>query len=65
MWDQDYQEYPKDTANKKCQVEAGKGIVGCEMHEVYGWAANFHKKPPKPPGLLQQLASLLTKKKEG
>ncbi len=56
MWDKDYKDYPKDTPLVHAQVEPGKGIVGCEMHDLNGWGNTLHKPPkPKRKGLLKQL----------
>lgn len=42
MWPKAYKNYPKDTSLKKEKVEPGKGIVGCEMHEINGWGEKHH-----------------------
>lgn len=42
MWNRKYKDYPKDTQMLKEKVESGKGITGCEMHEVYGWGEAFY-----------------------
>lgn len=47
MWPKAYKDYPKDTPLKKERVSAGKGIVGCEMHEVMGWGEEFHVEKKK------------------
>lgn len=52
MWNRKYKDYPKDSDMLKEKIESGKGIIGCEMHEVYGWAEAYEghngksKKPP-------------------
>lgn len=47
MWPKSYKDYPPDTPLVKEQVEPGKGIVGCEMHDLNGWGNTLHV-PPKP-----------------
>ncbi|MEX1012318.1 MAG: hypothetical protein WD595_05925 [Waddliaceae bacterium] len=47
MWPKNYQDYPEDALLKKEKVESGKGIVGCEMHDVNGWGETFHHKKTK------------------
>ena len=42
MWTKSYKDYPEDTPLKKEQVRAGKGIVGCEMHDLNGWSNTLH-----------------------
>jgi hypothetical protein len=37
MWPKNYKDYPIDKPLIKYQVEPGKGIIGCEMHEINGW----------------------------
>jgi hypothetical protein len=42
MWFKEYRDYPIDRTLIKEQVEPGKGIIGCEMHEVNGWGVTLH-----------------------
>lgn len=42
MWPKFYRDYPVDTPLIKQSVESGKGIVGCEMHELNGWGMSYH-----------------------
>ncbi len=37
MWDTEYKDFKKDDPLIKHQVNSGKGITGCEMHERNGW----------------------------
>ncbi len=37
MWFKAFRDYPVDSPLRKETVEPGKGIIGCEMHEVNGW----------------------------
>lgn len=55
MWPKAYRDYPKDTPLKKQQVSAGKGIVGCEMHEVNGWGEEFHRPKKRKGGLISSI----------
>lgn len=41
MWARKYKDYPPDTDLKKEQVESNSGIVGCEMHELFGWGSAY------------------------
>lgn len=47
MWFREYKDYPIDKPLLKQQVESGKGIIGCEMHERNGWGVAFHRPFPK------------------
>lgn len=42
MWFKHYRDYPVDQYLKKEQVESGRGIIGCEMHELNGWGTDWH-----------------------
>lgn len=42
MWPKEYKDYPIDKPLIKSRVEPGKGIIGCEMHEINGWGENIH-----------------------
>lgn len=42
MWPKLYRDYPLDKPLIKHRVESGKGIVGCEMHELNGWGTSYH-----------------------
>ena len=37
MWHREYKNYKTDQDNVKYKVEPGRGIHGCEMHEINGW----------------------------
>lgn len=47
MWPKNFKDYPTDTQLKQKQVESGKGIIGCEMHEQMGFG-HVHDIPKKP-----------------
>ena len=55
MWPKSYKDYPKDETLKKEQVSSGKGIVGCEMHDLNGWGSSLHQPRPKKRGLMYHL----------
>ena len=42
MYLKEYEDYPVDKPLIKEQVEAGHGIIGCEMHEMNGWGTDLH-----------------------
>lgn len=51
MWLKQYRDYPIDKPLIKEQVEPGKGIIGCEMHDLNGWGTNMHKFKTRKTGL--------------
>lgn len=57
MWHKEYRDYPTDTPQIKLSVEPGKGIIGCEMHEINGWGNSLHipLKKKKKRGLFKTL----------
>ena len=57
MWDRNYQDYPKDKLMGEEKHEAGKGVIGCEMKERFGWG-HTHEEPPPSGGILSSIASL-------
>ncbi len=42
MWPKKYKDYPPDKPLIHYPVEPGKGIIGCEMHEINGWGDQVH-----------------------
>ncbi len=42
MWLKSYKDYPEDQSVIQNQVESSHGIIGCEMHEVFGWGNTLH-----------------------
>jgi hypothetical protein len=48
MWFKEYRDYPIDRPLIKYPVEPGKGIIGCEMHEINGWGNDLHVPRSKP-----------------
>jgi hypothetical protein len=55
MWFKQYRDYPIDQPLIKEQVEPGKGIVGCEMHDLNGWGMELHCPKPRKKGLWAKL----------
>lgn len=43
MWFKEYRDYKTDTPLIKEQVESGRGIIGCEMHDLNGWGNEIHQ----------------------
>lgn len=62
MWRNTYKDYKPDESWVKEQVEPGKGIVGCEMHELNGWGNQLHRPQKKQEGWLRTFLNLLFKK---
>lgn len=62
MWRTKYKDYPKDSSWKKERRETGKGIVGCEMNELYGWGESHHISEEKPSYLKKWLKRMFKKK---
>lgn len=48
MWPKFYKDYPVDSAQIHVPVEPGKGIIGCEMHEINGWGNTLHHYQDRP-----------------
>lgn len=57
MWDYKYKKKPKDKKLNSEEVESGKGIIGCEMHELNGWGEEQHQYKREGGGLLRSLFS--------
>ena len=63
MWARKYSDYPPDSGLKKETVQTGKGIIGCEMNENFGWGELYHIHPkPNKKGFFRSL--LVKDKKE-
>lgn len=59
MWPKSYKDYPKDQSLKKERVSSGKGIVGCEMHEINGWGNTHHRHRSRKRGAVYHLLEKL------
>ncbi len=66
MWPKSYKDYPMDEKVIKYPLEPGKGIIGCQMHEINGWGNSLHEHPVKrKKGFIQRLLeSLFGEKRE-
>ncbi len=47
MWPKAYKDYKTDESLVKYPVEPGKGVIGCEMHDLNGWGNSLHIPAPK------------------
>lgn len=47
MWQKAYRDYKPDESLVKQDVGPGRGIIGCEMHELNGWGESLHVTRPK------------------
>lgn len=61
MWFKEYRDYPMDRPLIKEQVESGKGIIGCEMHDLNGWGTDWHHVRKRKKGLFARLISHLSR----
>lgn len=64
MWHKEYRDYPIDTPQIKEKVEPGKGIVGCEMHEINGWGNTIHQPVIKKKGLFKRWMEVIFGEKD-
>ena len=55
MWHREYRDYKTDAPLKKQTLEVGRGISGCEMHEINGWGNTLHHEKKKKKGFLASL----------
>jgi hypothetical protein len=42
MWHREFKDYKTDRPLIQYQVEPGRGIIGCEMHDLNGWGTLIH-----------------------
>jgi len=63
MWSKKYKDYLTDSPLLKNQVEPGKGIIGCEMHDLNGWGNSLHVFKKKKKGFAFFLTTLFLNKK--
>ncbi len=65
MWFKEYNDYKTDKPLIKYQVEPGKGIIGCEMHDLNGWGSEYHISPRRwRSRLLSSFLSLFLKRRD-
>lgn len=60
MWFKEYRDYPIDKPLIQEQVEPGRGIIGCEMHDLNGWGTHLHQIKPCKKGILARLLNRFT-----
>ena len=59
MWHREFRDYRIDQKMIKESIEPGKGIVGCEMHEINGWGNTLQHPQKKKRGFLGSLIAHL------
>ncbi len=65
MWDREYRDYKRDETLIKQPIESGKGLAGCEMHDLNGWGNTLHHPKKKKRGFIGSLiVSLFGSNKE-
>lgn len=65
MWDREYRDYKRDQPLVKEQIEPGRGLAGCEMHELNGWGNTLqHPVKKKKRGLIASLLIYLSNSKK-
>lgn len=47
MWPKSYKDYPSDQPLIREPLYPGKGIIGCEMHDLNGWGTECHRAAKK------------------
>lgn len=55
MWDRDYRDYKRDEPLVKEPVMPGKGLIGCEMHDLNGWGNTLQHPKKKKRGFFGSL----------
>ncbi len=65
MWFKEYRDYPIDKPLIKEQVESGRGIIGCEMHDLNGWGTHMHQIKPRKKGWWGKFVSYLFRDRHG
>ncbi|MDP1880953.1 MAG: hypothetical protein Q8K60_08455 [Parachlamydiaceae bacterium] len=61
MWFKKYRDYPPDESLVKEKVEPGKGIIGCEMHDINGWGESLHQYQSRKKGFFKTIFKSKTK----
>lgn len=55
MWEREYRNYKRDKPLVQQELEPGKGLIGCEMHELNGWGNTLDRPQGKKRGFLASL----------
>lgn len=55
MWPKEYKDYPRDAPLVRERLEPGKGIIGCEMHDLNGWGEAHHRPKKRRKGLIAMI----------
>lgn len=64
MWKNTYKDYLLDGEFIQEPREPGRGIIGCEMHEIQGWQHAYHLPVKKEKsGLFQAIKRIFTSNK--
>lgn len=64
MWPKSYKDYKIDEPLVKNKLYPGRGITGCEMHDLNGWGNQLHRPLRiKKKGLIRRLIDYFKKPK--
>jgi len=63
MWAKEYRDIPPDSPLIREPLEPGKGIIGCEMHEINGWGEAYHPPSYKKTWLRRLLETLFIRRR--
>jgi hypothetical protein len=59
MWFKSYRDYEVDRPLIKYQVAPSHGIIGCEMHELFGWGNTTHVRLKRHGGVVNSRISMI------
>lgn len=59
MWHREFRDYKIDRPNVQQVVEPGRGIYGCEMHEINGWGNTLYRSKKHKKGFFATLITHL------
>ncbi len=63
MWYREFSDYKPDEPLNKQTIETGRGIIGCQMHEIFGWGNRLHHPQERKKGFLSTLLTRVFAKK--